>query len=119
MYSYKAAVIKVVDGDTLRLDIDLGLRIRTRIDVRLRGIDTPEVVGVSRAAGLEAKAFVEAALPIGATVYVETVKTEKYGRWLVDVWHLAGETDPVVIHARGTRLNSALVDAGLAIPYNP
>ena len=43
MYEYKAKVIKVVDGDTVDVDIDLGFGVWMRDErVRLMGIDTPE-----------------------------------------------------------------------------
>lgn len=43
MYEYKATVVKVVDGDTVDVDIDLGFGIvLTDERVRIMGIDTPE-----------------------------------------------------------------------------
>jgi len=43
MYEYKAKLIKVVDGDTVDVDIDLGFGIWLRNErVRIMGIDTPE-----------------------------------------------------------------------------
>lgn len=46
MYSYNANVIRVIDGDTVDLDIDLGFRARLHnVRCRLIGIDTPESRG--------------------------------------------------------------------------
>lgn len=43
MYEYRARVIKVVDGDTVDVDIDLGFGIWLKDErVRMMGIDTPE-----------------------------------------------------------------------------
>ncbi|MDB4257134.1 thermonuclease family protein [bacterium] len=43
MYEYKAHVVKVVDGDTVDVDIDLGFGIIMKDErVRIMGIDTPE-----------------------------------------------------------------------------
>ena len=43
MYEYKAKVVKVVDGDTVDVDIDLGFGIWMKDErVRIMGIDTPE-----------------------------------------------------------------------------
>ena len=43
MYEYKAKLIKVVDGDTVDVDIDLGFGVWLRNErVRIMGIDTPE-----------------------------------------------------------------------------
>ncbi|MBI3362048.1 MAG: thermonuclease family protein [Chloroflexi bacterium] len=117
MYSYKAKVARVVDGDTLYLDIDLGLTVRTITDVRLVGVNTPEVVGQDKEAGLKAKAYVEQALPAGSTVYVTTYKAEKYGRYLADIWYLPGVADLERIKKEGRHLNKELLDKGLAVPF--
>ncbi len=47
----------VVDGDTLRAVVDLGMSVQTLQDLRVEGVDTPEIVGAERPAGLAAKAF--------------------------------------------------------------
>lgn len=117
MYQYKATVVRVVDGDTVYFDVDLGFQIRMTIDVRLYGVNTPEVRGPTREAGLKAKAYVENALPAGTTVIVKTYKAEKYGRYLADVWYLPGVTDREQILSQGQMLNQELLDKGLAVPY--
>ena len=43
MYHYKAQLVRVIDGDTIEADIDLGFKTWTRRKVRLAGIDTPEI----------------------------------------------------------------------------
>ena len=43
MYEYKAKLLKVIDGDTVDVDIDLGFGVWLRNErVRIMGIDTPE-----------------------------------------------------------------------------
>jgi len=42
MWTYRAALIQVIDGDTLRLDIDLGFHVRTQQDIRLLAVSAPE-----------------------------------------------------------------------------
>ena len=43
MYEYKCNVVKVVDGDTVDVDIDLGFGVWMKDErVRIMGIDTPE-----------------------------------------------------------------------------
>ena len=43
MYEYKAKVVKIVDGDTVDVDIDLGFGVTLKDErVRIMGIDTPE-----------------------------------------------------------------------------
>lgn len=54
MYEYKATVVKIVDGDTVDVDIDLGFGVVLSDErVRIMGIDTPE----SRTRDLTEKAF--------------------------------------------------------------
>mgnify|MGYP001471476394 FL=1 len=54
MYEYKATVVKIVDGDTVDVDIDLGFGVVLKDErVRIMGIDTPE----SRTRDLTEKAF--------------------------------------------------------------
>ena len=52
MYTYKIKVVKVVDGDTIDAEIDLGFDIKTKKRIRFAGINTPE----SRTRDLEEKA---------------------------------------------------------------
>jgi endonuclease YncB( thermonuclease family) len=56
LYTYKARVLRVLDGDTLEAVIDLGFGVATTQTLRLRGIDCPELVSKD---GKEAKEFVE------------------------------------------------------------
>lgn len=83
MYDYKAKVQRVVDGDTVDLDIDVGFHMRALVRVRLVGVDTPEVYGPNACEeGKEASAFTKDLLPEGQDVIVTTQKTGKYDRWL-------------------------------------
>ncbi len=87
MYEYRARVVKVVDGDTMHLDIDLGLDVRTKMTVRLYGVDAPELHGDDDERGHLAKVFAETALPVGSLVRVYTIKDrrEKFGRYLASI----------------------------------
>jgi micrococcal nuclease len=89
MYEYKATVRRVIDGDTLDLHIDLGLRSFRNERVRLYGINTPERYTDE---GKQVKALVEEKLPVGTVIkirtFVNTRKAEKqgkFGRWLVTI----------------------------------
>jgi micrococcal nuclease len=117
MFQYSAKVVRVVDGDTVYLDIDLGFFLRMTIDVRLRGVNTPEIRGATRAAGLAAKSYVESAIPAGSLIIVTTYKQEKYGRYLADIDYLPGAASREEILASPRRLNQELLDQGLAVPY--
>lgn len=107
-YEYHATLRRVVDGDTLDLAIDLGFECTLITRARLLGVNTPEVVGVSKQQGLAAAAFVQQWLDArGGNVLVRSFKAkqrEKYGRWLVEVWGSDGNAC----------LNTELLDRGLA-----
>ena len=80
MYEYKCKMVKVVDGDTVDVDIDLGFGVWMRKErVRVLGIDTPESRTsdkVEKVYGNLAKEFVKNYLPVNS---VQTLQTEKDG----------------------------------------
>ena len=85
---YVKKVTKVVDGDTIDVEIDLGFDISFSSRVRLAGIDTPEsrtTDKMEKALGLEAKAYLKHEIESAKTVVIKTEKmdsSEKYGRIL-------------------------------------
>jgi micrococcal nuclease len=85
IYIYKAGLVRVVDGDTVDLVIDLGFDTSRKERFRLYGIDAP---GTITAAGKEAKAWLWDALQPLEAIYVQTIqletraKRDKYGRFL-------------------------------------
>lgn len=112
LYTYKALCRRVVDGDTVDLDIDLGLDAHRYERVRLFGIDTPETYGVKKdseeyQAGMKAKARV-AELITSRELWIDTRqdKTGKYGRYLATIW--------VVVDDALVCVNRLLVEEGLA-----
>lgn len=110
LYTYKATVNSIYDGDTIRVDIDLGFGIIFRDQsLRLLGIDTPEVRGEERSQGLISKAFVEQRIPVGSVIKIATQKDrkEKFGRYLATVYY--GE--------ELKNLNEELLQNGMAKPY--
>lgn len=91
MYTYRGKVKRVIDGDTIVVDIDLGFH-TTLVDthIRVANIDTPECRTKNLAEkehGLQAKKYVEGVLGVGTTVTLHTYKDKsgKFGRWLADV----------------------------------
>ena len=88
MFEYNCTIVKVIDGDTVDVDIDLGFGVWLKKQrIRLYGIDTPESRTrdlEEKKYGLVAKSFVLAHLPLGSTRTLTTVqdKTGKYGRIL-------------------------------------
>ena len=85
---YVKKVTKVVDGDTIDVDIDLGFDISFSSRVRLAGIDTPESRTsdkMEKALGLESKSYLKNAIDSAKSVVIKTEKmdsSEKYGRIL-------------------------------------
>jgi hypothetical protein len=55
MWQYRAALINVLDGDTIRCLVDLGASVRIQLDLRLDGVSAPEL---SQPGGQEARGFV-------------------------------------------------------------
>jgi micrococcal nuclease len=89
MYEYKVSrLYKVVDGDTIEVDIDLGFNVSIHKTVRLAGIDTPESRtkdAYEKKFGLEAKEWLKTKLKDAENIRIRTEKpdsTEKYGRIL-------------------------------------
>ena len=82
MYEYKIKeVVRVVDGDTVDILIDLGFDLTKKERVRLAGIDTPESRTKDleeKELGLEAKDFLERRLSECEKLWVATEKDGKY-----------------------------------------
>lgn len=105
MYTYRATVKRIIDGDTIVVDIDLGFNIiRSNEILRLNGIDTLELV-----AGNAATTRVSKLCPPGTSVILTTIKDrkDKYGRYLA-----------VVNLLDGTDIAKILIDEGYAKLYS-
>jgi micrococcal nuclease len=114
MYEYRVKqVLKVVDGDTIDVDIDLGFNISYTQRVRLAGIDTPESRTkdlAEKKLGLESKKYLADLLKSANQIVIRTEKpdsTEKYGRILGWIF-LDGTSESV---------NTALIADGYAWDY--
>lgn len=115
MYNYKARCVKVVDGDTLDLEIDLGFNVKIKERVRLARVDTPEVRGKEREDGLEAARFVSKKVfthtpwltSYDNDLYIQTEKKGKYGRWIAEISY---QEDDVFYN-----LSDVLLKEGLAV----
>lgn len=105
-FEYSALVNRVVDGDTVMLDVDLGFGIWLRNQsFRLLGINAREK---SEAGGTEARTNLIVTLPVGMRVTLDSVKNDKYG----------GRYDANLILPDGTWLSELLVRTGWAIGWN-
>jgi endonuclease YncB( thermonuclease family) len=113
MYRYKAKILSVYDGDgTFDAEVDMGMNLFQRKDLRLYGCDTPEMRGSQHRAGVIVRDFVRD-LILNKTVIIRTHKdqTGKYGRLLVDII-----IHPLSINS-GNSLAQILIDKGYAKPY--
>lgn len=111
-YWYRALCLRVVDGDTIDIEIDLGFRLAFDMRVRLYGINTPELNSKDseeRSRAVMAKDFVAAKID-GQLVVINSHKdrTEKYGRYLATVFY----ADSMGVWVN---LNEELVRVGLAV----
>jgi len=101
MYQYKIKKItKVIDGDTVDLDIDLGFGITVSHRIRLKGINAPETKTLDleeKNKGIQARLWLEKELSRSGEWIIETTKEDKYGRMLGTLY-LVG--DPVTVNER-------------------
>lgn len=110
---YVKKVNKIVDGDTIDVDIDLGFDISFSSRVRLAGIDTPESRTsdkMEKALGLESKAYLKHAIDSAKSIIIKTEKldsSEKYGRILG--W--------VFLDGSDKSINQEMIDKGYAWGY--
>jgi len=114
MYQYKCKILKVLDGDTVDIDLDLGFKIvLANQRVRMAGVDTPESrtsIAEEKVRGQLSKKKLAEKLPIGSWQIIETQKPDsnddKFGRIL-----------GVFILEDGTRVNDWLIQNNYAVPY--
>ena len=89
MFEYSCVITKIIDGDTVDVDIDLGFDCWLRKQrIRLYGIDTPESRTRDKQEkryGLAAKKFVMDFMPVGSSAVLITKEKGKYGRYLGDL----------------------------------
>ena len=89
MFEYKCVITKIIDGDTVDVDIDLGFDCWLRKQrIRLYGIDTPESRTRDKQEkryGLAAKKFVMDFIPVGSSAILKTKEKGTYGRYLGDM----------------------------------
>ena len=118
MYEYKAVVVKIIDGDTIDVTIDLGFELYKKERVRIAGVDTPE----KRTRNLEEKALgldatdwlkdkLEGAISGDDDLVIRTELvggTGKYGRLLG--WCYIGDST--------VSLNEQMIEEGYAHAYD-
>ena len=104
--------MRVIDGDTIDVDVDLGFYVWIRKQrIRLLGIDAPEVTGETRPEGLAVTEHLKSLIE-GESIILRTVKgadggdrDDSFGRWLGTIYH--GDLD----------VNAEMIHSGHAVPY--
>lgn len=106
MYEYKAKVVRVLDGDTIDVSIDLGFDVWVYQRVRLLGINTAEK---NTELGKKTIDYVRSLCPLGTslTLRSEKDKREKFGRYLAKVYFPESQEC----------LNDILIQKGMAVEY--
>jgi micrococcal nuclease len=116
MYEYRVKIVKIVDGDTVDVDIDLGFGVWLKKErIRMFGIDTPE----SRTRdldekkyGLMAKDYITRLLDDEGGIVLKTHKDAegKYGRILGELWRTTDFAD--------TSINDLMIKNHHAVAYH-
>ena len=104
MYEYQFEVIRVVDGDSIKAMVDLGMKNYCKKDLRLYGIDAYERYDEG---GREATAALKF-LTTHSNLWFKCYGQDKFGRWLAEIFD--GD-DPV-------SLNHTMMIEGHAIAYH-
>ena len=102
-YTYKGYLTRIVDGDTLRVTLDLGFGIMHEEILRLRGINAAEA---SARGGKKATDGLKKILSTQDSFIVKTSSTDTYNRYLADIFL-----------NDGTYLNQLLLDRKLAVLF--
>ena len=112
MFDYMCKVTRVVDGDTVDIELDLGFKLSKKDRVRLTGIDTPESRTrnlAEKKLGLEAKEFLKAWCKAHkGDIIIHTESEGKYGRLLGALYSSNSEQS----------VNDLMLEAGHAWPYD-
>lgn len=124
-YTYHAEVVRVVDGDTIIANVDVGFDMWKRCNIRLHGINTPETRTrdlEEKEAGLKAKdRLIELLQATDNKFILKSMGLDKYGRSLgviyagyqdIKPWDNSSESRPVFLS-----LNELLITEGLAVAY--
>lgn len=107
LYVYKAKIVRVVDGDTVDADVDLGFHTWRREErLRLARVNAPEPRGAGKVEGLKSKQWLKDRVE-GREVLIRTIKDrkEKYGRYLVEIFF------------EGVNINDELLAKGFAVRW--
>ena len=113
LYTYKAYLERIIDGNTILVSIDCGFGTWVRQPLRFRGINAPPLTTQK---GKNTKRFIEKALKLRHFIIIKTYLSDKYDQFLVDVFYTPGEADQDKVAQEGRFLNQELLDNKLVTP---
>lgn len=113
-YNYKVkSIVKVVDGDTVDLIVDLGFDISHKIRVRLNGYDAPETYrpknDAEYQAGLKVKTYLATLLSSGTFMISSTIE-EVYNRWGGTIYKYNEETPIKELESINNKVLSFMIE---------
>lgn len=103
VYNYEAKICRVIDGDTVDLEVDLGFDLSKRCRVRLSGINAPELRGKEKPSGKESKEFLTNLLENQRVIFRSENRQDSFGRWLGS------------LHIGGINVNKLMVQSSQAV----
>jgi endonuclease YncB( thermonuclease family) len=105
---FQAEVLRVVDGDTIEARVHIGLSQDLTTDIRIRGIDAPELKGRCREETIMAMAVTDRLTDLaGTAIRISEIGADKYG----------GRVLARVENAEGGDVGAMMLESGLARPY--
>ena len=110
-FYYRAHVVSVYDGDTCRVDLDLGFGVWKKNEtLRLSRINAPEVRGEEKAAGRLSRDYLRG-LILDKDVMIQSIRDRKgkYGRYLAEIWLFDA------LNEQWHNINDMLVENGQAV----
>jgi len=116
LYNYRARPVRVIDGDTVVLDIDLGLHVHLVVACRLWGINAPEMKGETPEAAKSARNALVLALEADHvagfdSIWIHSFELDKYGRPLVIIYREDVPQESIW----GASVNAAMIASGHAV----
>jgi micrococcal nuclease len=110
MYEYQAMILRIVDGDTVHAEVDLGMDVYINVVLRLAHINAPELNTpegrAAKSALMTELGWVSTGGPMTVTIKTIKDRKEKYGRYLAEIYL-----------EDGTYVNQYMIDSGNAVPY--
>lgn len=109
LYNYKCKVLRVIDGDTVEVDVDLGFSTWKKVTLRLDFIDAPEIRTKDleeKAKGIETTEFLTNLLLDNnpdAVIYIQSNSVDDFGRSIAKIFTQEGDN-----------VNSILLESGFA-----